>query len=164
MSEQSAASEGSIWDRASVWLATGFGVGFSPIAPGTTGAILGIPIALAAYATPMPAAIVIGLALLGVPVCDRAAKVLNQKDPKPVVWDEFATVPFAFLFLDRATLFNPWVLIAGFALHRFFDITKIPPANRFERFPGGLGVMADDWVAGAYACGSLHLLLKLNIL
>ena len=53
-------------------------------------------------------------------------------------------------------------LVAGFVLIRIFDIAKPPPVKQLEKLPDGLGVMADDWAAGVYACGALHLLLWLT--
>ncbi|HEV3004666.1 MAG TPA: phosphatidylglycerophosphatase A, partial [Pirellulales bacterium] len=50
------------------------------------------------------------------------------------------------------------VVAAGFVLHRLFDITKPPPARALERLPSGLGIMADDWIAGMYANLTLHVL------
>ena len=49
------------------------------------------------------------------------------------------------------------VALAGFLLHRLFDITKPPPARQLESLPTGLGIMADDWAAGIYANLSLRL-------
>ena len=81
-----------------------------------------------------------------------------------MVWDEIASMTITF-FLVSQTDMNRWtVLLAGFVLHRIFDISKLPPLNRLERLPAGLGVMADDWMAGVYSCVSLHLLLKSGIL
>jgi phosphatidylglycerophosphatase A len=56
------------------------------------------------------------------------------------------------------------VLAAGFLLHRIFDITKPPPARRFERLPEGLGIQADDWVAGLYSNAVLQMLLAAGAL
>ncbi len=51
------------------------------------------------------------------------------------------------------------MLIVGFALHRLFDISKVPPARQLEQLPEGLGIMADDWAAGVYSCLALHAIL-----
>jgi phosphatidylglycerophosphatase A len=50
-------------------------------------------------------------------------------------------------------------MMVGFALHRFFDIAKVPPARQLERLPEGLGIMADDWAAGVYSSLTLHAIL-----
>lgn len=92
---------------------------------------------------------------IGIPICGRAAIDLGRKDPGPVVWDEFATVPLVFLFVPFAW---PWIAVIGFVLHRVFDIAKPWPCNRLETLPGGLGIVADDVVAAFYAGISLWVL------
>lgn len=149
-----------------VWLATGLGVGLVMPAPGTFGALWGLPLAYAYHLLPGPvwpwiaAAAVLAI---GVPVCTKAADDLGMKDPGPVVWDEFATVPLVFLFVPFAGPGSSlWIPILGFALHRLFDITKPWPCNWLERLPGGWGVMLDDVAAAFYAAGSLWLLVWLK--
>ncbi|TWT37869.1 Phosphatidylglycerophosphatase A [Posidoniimonas corsicana] len=142
----------------SVCVATGLGVGLVLPAPGTFGALWGVPWAWAVLTCPQPwvgwASVLIGL-VLGVPLCDAAARRLGMKDPGPVVWDEIATVPLVFLFVGDL---GPWWWLAvGFGLHRVFDISKPWPCNRLEKLPGGWGIMADDVVAGLY--GAVAMLL-----
>lgn len=144
---------------------TGLGVGYSPIMPGTVGSLWGLPLSWAIYSLPgvsWQLALIAILAVIGVPLCGRAAQALGDSDPGAVVWDEFTAVPLAFFLLGADDLKNPWVLLAGFLWFRFFDIAKIPPANRCERLPGGLGIMADDWVAGVYACVCMHVMVALG--
>ena len=144
---------------AAIWLATGLGLGFSPVAPGTVGALWGIPLTLALAPLPWSVQLVslVGLLAIGVPICSRAARDLGgSKDPSAVVWDEFATVPLVFC---GVALSQPWVLPTGFALHRLFDILKPPPIRQLERLAGGLGIMADDVVAAGFAWLSLQLIL-----
>jgi len=90
---------------------------------------------------------------VGVPLCTAAGRALGgEKDHQAIVWDEIATVPVAFLLVPMTS----WPIgIVGFVLIRIWDITKPPPARQLERLPDGLGVMADDWMAGAYAGMSL---------
>lgn len=144
-----------------VWLATGFGVGFVPVAPGTAGAALGVLLAWGldrlGLAFEMP--IVLGLCAIGVPICTRAARDLGgRKDPGSIVLDEIASVPITFFLVPLDSLA---VVVAGFALHRLFDVTKPPPTRAIERLPEGLGIMADDWMAGVYSNIALHLLIWL---
>ncbi|MEZ6115112.1 MAG: phosphatidylglycerophosphatase A [Pirellulaceae bacterium] len=149
-----------------VWLATGFWSGFSPFAPGTVGTLWGLPLAWLLAQTPLwlNVVLILALNLVGIPLCTRACQQLQTKDPGCVVWDEIASMTITF-FLVSQTDMNRWtVLLAGFVLHRIFDISKLPPLNRLERLPAGLGVMADDWMAGVYSCVSLQLLLKSGIL
>ena len=69
-----------------------------------------------------------------------------------------------FFLVPVAQISHPLVLIAGFVLNRIFDILKPFPANRFEQLPDGLGIMADDWIAGIYSCLVLHELLWTGVL
>lgn len=141
-----------------VWLATGLGVGLLAPAPGTFGALWGLPLTWAYFQLPgavwpwVAAAVVL---LVGVPICDRAARDLNMKDPGPVVWDEFASVPLVFVLTPNLGL---WTAVLGFGLHRLFDITKPWPCSRLERLPGGWGIMADDVAAALYAAVTLYAL------
>lgn len=147
-----------------VFVATGALAGFAPIAPGTVGAIWGIPLALAVRSVPGETwriAITLALCLAGVPLCTRVAKKLGKKDPGAIVWDEIASMPLVFLFVSDNLLWKPWILIAGFALHRVFDISKLPPTSWLERLPDGAGIMADDISAALYGCVFLHLLIWL---
>ena len=62
-------------------------------------------------------------------------------------------------YLWKQEMFLPIVVVAGFVMFRFFDISKLPPARQLERLPGGLGVMADDWAAAVYSHLALRALL-----
>jgi len=148
------------------WLATGLGVGLAvPFAPGTFGTLWGIPLAFAIQCLPTWYAQVLAIAVLfvlGIPLCTRAARELGMKDPGPVVWDEIVTLPITFFLVPLYSYSIGWLLGVvglGFALHRLFDITKIPPARQLERLPTGLGIMADDLAAGIWSCLALHGLL-----
>ena len=150
-----------IFERAAIWLATGAKFGLSPFAPGTIGALWGIPLAIGISYAPWIAQVVVIILLLivGVPICTEAARQLGTKDPGSVVWDEIASVPITFLFVQPELVRSPWVLGLGFLLHRFFDIAKIPPARQFEALPDGWGIMSDDVAAGIYSCLTLHAML-----
>jgi phosphatidylglycerophosphatase A len=157
----------SLPDRFSIAIATGLGLGFSPVMPGTVGALWGLPLAFAVAQLSWPlgqlAAIVV-LFLIGVPICAAAARALGgQKDPGSIVWDEIASLPIVTLGIapDRLGVGDiaaaDWrIYAAAFVLHRIFDITKPPPAGRAEKLPGGWGIMADDAVAAVMACACLH--------
>jgi phosphatidylglycerophosphatase A len=140
--------------RIAVWLATGLGVGLVATAPGTFGAaIWGLPLAWAIGQLPgigWQVCAIFVTNLVGIPLATVAGRVLGgKKDNQAIIWDEIATVPVVFLLVP---LTNWKVAVAGFLAHRLFDITKPPPARQLERLPEGLGVMADDWIAGIYAC------------
>jgi phosphatidylglycerophosphatase A len=145
-----------------VWLATGFGIGLKAPAPGTAGAAIGSLLAWGISWLPGLAwqiVAILALNLVGIPLCTAAGRTLGgRKDNQAIVWDEITSMPIVFLL----TPFSSWIVgLAGFALHRLFDITKPPPARQLESLPDGLGVMADDWVAAAYACVSLYFIVWL---
>jgi phosphatidylglycerophosphatase A len=134
-------------------LATGFGLGLVAVAPGTVGtAIEGLPLAWAISRLPgtgWQVLVIVVLFAIGVPLCTAAGRALGgSKDNQAIIWDEIVTVPVVFLLVQLA---NWKVALAGFLLHRLFDITKPPPCAQLERLPDGLGVMADDLVAALYA-------------
>lgn len=152
----------SIFSKISLWIATGLGFGFSPKAPGTVGAIWGLPLAMLIVRIPSAAgqiATFAGLYLVGIPMCTSAARTLGKKDPGQVVWDEIATVPIVFFLMEPRLLARPEILILGFALHRLFDITKPWPLPSLEKLPDGWGIMTDDVVAGIYGCLAMRALL-----
>lgn len=145
----------------SVWLATGLWIGFFPLAPGTVGALWGLLLAWGLSFLPLAGqlAMIAVLFAVGVPLCTHAARELGVKDPGSIVWDEIVSLGVVFLGVP---LQGP-TLLAGFLLHRLFDISKPPPIRKLERLPEGLGIMADDMLAAAYAWGVLHVLLWLGV-
>jgi phosphatidylglycerophosphatase A len=159
----------SLSDWFSISIATGLGLGLSPIMPGTVGAIWGLPLAFAVAQLSWPlgqlAAIVVCF-LIGVPICAAAAHALGgKKDPGSIVWDEIASLPIVVLGIAPQRLgvgetsTADWrIYAAAFVLHRIFDIAKPPPAGQAEKLPGGWGIMADDAVAAVMACACLHAL------
>jgi len=138
-------------------VATGLGSGYSPVAPGTAGSLVGLVLflPLAGCAWPIQLAAVVAVTILGVLAGGRLATTLGLKDPGVVVVDEVAGQWITFLALPM----TPVIAIAGFLLFRATDIVKPWPARALERLPGGLGIMADDVAAGIYA----HLLLRLGL-
>jgi phosphatidylglycerophosphatase A len=103
---------------------------------------------------------VLVVVLVGIPLATAANRALGiAKDHQAIVWDEIAAMPIVFLLVPLA---NWKVALAGFALFRFFDILKPPPARQLERLPEGLGIMADDLMAAIYACAVLGLLAWLD--
>jgi phosphatidylglycerophosphatase A len=97
--------------------------------------------------------IAIGLiTLLGVWAASRTEQILNAKDPRKVVIDEVAGQLIALLPLPLSGIgYAPIMVLLAFLLFRFFDIVKPYPARKLESLHGGLGIMADDIVAGVYA-------------
>ncbi len=148
-------------DRASVWLATGAGVGLVSPAPGTIGGLWGLPLAwIIGQSGPLSVqyAAVALIGLVSVAICSRAARVLGgSKDPQAIVLDEIGALPIVYLgFAEKSVA----VWLVGWALFRLFDITKPSPAREMEKLPRGWGIMADDWVAAGYAWLVLNLLAR----
>jgi phosphatidylglycerophosphatase A len=141
-----------------VGLATGFGVGYVPRAPGTVGSLLGLGLwALLPESAVVQGAVIVALFIVGTWSATVAERHLHMTDPGPVVIDEV-------LGMLMTLVLNPvsWLgALAGFLLFRLFDIVKPYPTNRFERLHGGLGVMADDAMAGVYANLALRGVLML---
>jgi phosphatidylglycerophosphatase A len=150
------------WFAPTVFLATAFGVGRVPFAPGTFGAMLGLPLALAIgwlserFAAGEPVmthfvevGLVVGLCFAGIPICSRAAALMGRKDPGAIVLDEVASMPLALLLVPLADR-TPQLLAVAFVILRIFDIGKPFPCRQLERLPAGLGIMADDWGAAAW--------------
>lgn len=138
-------------------IATGAGSGYSPIASGTAGTVVAIPLfLLMAQLDVLPYLVILGAVVwVGILAADHMEKVLRIKDPGVVVIDEIAGY-LVTMFLAPPTVFH---VVAGFFLFRFFDILKPPPVRQSENFfPGGVGIMADDLLAGVYAWISLRLM------
>jgi phosphatidylglycerophosphatase A len=135
-----------------LFAATGAGSGYLPVAPGTAGALVGVALwsvfawGLAATA-PALLGITVLLTGLGIWAAGRAEGLLGHKDDQRITIDEVAGVLTALLFLPARLD----VVVLAFVLFRVFDIWKPPPVRAAERLGGGLGVMADDIVAGLYA-------------
>lgn len=136
------------------FLAFGLGSGLSPRAPGTTGTLMGLVLAVPLAGLPLWAALTgVGLAfLVGVPICTRASRALGVHDHGGIVWDEFVGI-----WLVLATVPFHWAWwLAAFVAFRVFDIIKPWPIGWLDRkVHGGLGIMIDDVVAAGFAIGVL---------
>ncbi|MDI6776625.1 MAG: phosphatidylglycerophosphatase A [Syntrophales bacterium] len=130
--------------------ATGFGSGFVPLAPGTAGTIVGIPIYLifSFLSWPYYLVTILVFTCLAWYLSRRAEKIFDEKDSPHIVIDEIVGLQYT-MFLVAPTVLHVFL---GFLLFRFFDIVKCFPASYFERkLPDGYGVVADDIVAGIYS-------------
>lgn len=139
---------------------TGFGLGFSPAAPGTVGTLLGIPLVLLNAQCPHFYGQVIGavlLALLAIPVCQAGEDHFQTKDDRRIVADEYLTFPLCMLGLP-VSVDTWWIFAVAFLTNRFFDILKPPPAYQLQRLKGGLGITVDDVVAALYSLAANHLI------
>ncbi|KPQ21278.1 MULTISPECIES: phosphatidylglycerophosphatase A family protein [unclassified Halomonas] len=134
-------------DTLNLWVATGLGLGQLPVAPGTFGSLLGIPLAWWLLGRPVgqQAAFIFALLVLAVPVCDLASLHFIDTDHGSIVADEYAAFPLAVLGLHAAR--QPLVMALAFAVYRFFDSLKPPPIHLAELVDGGLGVVLDDVLA-----------------
>jgi phosphatidylglycerophosphatase A len=137
-------------------LATWFGAGFLPIAPGTWGSLFAIPFVEAAFRVgglPGLAGFAAATSLAGIPAAGAVARLRRQGDPSAVVVDEVAGQAIALLpvyaFARGGSALRFWILVAvAFFLFRAVDVLKPGPVGKAERLPGGLGVMADDLLGG----------------
>jgi len=151
------------------------GVGYLPLAPGTWGSLVGVGV----YALVRGAAMqfffsagagrnfnllhvyygtiaielvaVFAISLAGTWAASRTEKLSGKKDPGKVVIDEVAGQFIALIPVPFVLGTAWWTAILAFILFRFFDIVKPYPARRLESLEAGLGIMADDIVAGVYA-------------
>lgn len=97
---------------------------------------------------------------LAVAFTGEAAKRMGRKDPGEVILDEFVVMPLVFIgWHSGFTAHLPeWgVALAGFGLFRFYDIVKPLGIHRLQSWPGGWGIVVDDFVAALAACATLHL-------
>ena len=180
------ASQRSLSDFLALAIAT-CGVGYLPLAPGTWGSIVGVGLYLlwqwlrerffSAYGhehwiqlnidslwTTLTLALVFGLTMAGVWAATRVEKVSGRKDPGIVVIDEVAGQLIALLFIPFFMWWKWQLIVVGFLLFRAFDIWKPYPIRRLEALPAGLGIMADDVLAGVYAATLLSLLTSISLL
>lgn len=141
-----------------VGIATVGGVGWFPIAPGTAGSAVGVAIYLLTrgWSAPAQIGLLIAVTAIGVWAASVAETALKKEDPGPVVIDEVAGQLLTLLLTGVG-----WKgAIAGFFIFRLFDILKPFPARQLERLHGGLGIMADDLMAGAYGLAVMLLLIR----
>ena len=139
-------------------VATALGVGYVPFAPGTFGSAVGLLLWAALPSSPAIQGIaIVAIFVMGSWSGSVAERHFGRIDPGQVVVDEVAGM-LVTLFLVRVGWLGAF---GGFLLFRIADIVKPYPANRLERLPGGLGIMADDVMAGIYANVVLRLTLAL---
>ena len=142
------------------FLALGFGSGLIPVMPGTFGSLAAIPLLLACMYVSSVSFIALTLifSVIGIYLCGKTADDMQVHDHGSIVWDEIAGMFVTFLFVPLSAS----TLLIGFLLFRVFDILKPWPIGVIDkRLHGGTGIMLDDILAGAMACGCLHLLMVL---
>lgn len=163
---------------------TTFGVGYLPLMPGTYGSMVGVGIYLlfgwlaglfsasfgtngwtqaqtAAWIHALNLIFFLLFCLLGVRAAGRATKLFKHKDPPQAVVDEVIGQLITFLFIPFG---SHWIYVAaGFLLFRLFDIWKPYPINSLQNLPAGIGVCADDILAGVYAGACLSLIYAIGL-
>ena len=144
--------------RLAVFLATVAYCGYFPIAPGTVGSAAGLAVYLLVWWTQslaLEAGLIVVIFVVGTWAASHAERFFGAIDPGPVVIDEVLgqLVTLAFIPVGVSAA------LTGFVLFRIFDVIKPYPANRLERLHGGLGIMADDAMAGIYANIVLRLMM-----
>ena len=140
------------------FLASAGGIGYAPVAPGTFGSAVGVVLYLPlSYLHPLLFALTVVATLsVGIWAADAAERNYGNKDDGRIVIDEvvgqFISLFPLLLLAQPEAMRSPVFLVAGFLLFRLFDIWKPGPARWAEQnFPGGMGVMLDDVVAGGFA-------------
>ena len=133
-------------------LGTWFGCGYAPAGPGTAGSLAALLIAVWLHFWlgwgPLMFALLAAVFLLpGVWASQQVGEAIGDEDPGIVVVDE---VVGQWITCAGLTAFNWPGWLGAFVLFRLFDIWKPPPVRQLEKLPGGVGVMADDVMAGIY--------------
>lgn len=144
--------------RLGLFIATCGYLGYVPVAPGTFGSAAGLLVYAVLRWSGSPAlevAVIVLLFAIGVWSSSVAEKHFGGVDPAPVILDEVVGMLIT-LALVPVSITGA---IVGFLLFRLFDVVKPWPANRFEALHGGLGIMADDAMAGVYGNVVMRLLV-----
>ena len=148
------------WSHPAHLLATWFGAGLLPKAPGTWGSLAALPFAWAIAAAGGPIALLVAAAValaVGIWASEVLERAAQTKDPGHVVIDEVAGQWLTLVPVAP----DPLLYAIGFVLFRVADIYKPWPASWCDRnLAGGLGVMLDDIAAGAYAAIALYLIAE----
>ena len=142
------------------FIASGFGLGRSPFAPGTMGCLLGLPLAWFINTRWGVQGQVVAAVLqtrIAIPLCQAAENEFKTKDPKPCVADEYLTFSLCMIGLPVTGTAGAVMMGISFVTNRFFDIAKIWPAHGLQRLKGGVGIVIDDVFAALYALAFNHM-------
>ncbi len=136
-------------NRFCLFLAAGFGAGYVPVAPGTAGTLVAIPIFLVLSLIPFPVyeLTVLTFFFFASWISGEAERRWERKDDPKITIDEITGYLITMLWIPKTILF----IILGFFLFRFFDIVKPPPIRLLEKAKGGYGIVLDDVLAGVYS-------------
>ena len=144
------------------FLAFGFGSGLAPVAPGTFGTVMAIPLYLLMQPLSLPIYLLVTaiVCVLGIWICGKSSELLGVHDHSGIVWDEFAGYFVTMIAAPSGWL---WIII-GFVLFRLFDIWKPWPISVLDKkVHGGLGIMVDDILAGVFSLIVLQLIVRLSV-
>jgi phosphatidylglycerophosphatase A len=142
-------------NRVGLFIATCGYLGYVPVAPGTFGSAAGLAVFFLIRSTgsvTLELAAILVLFAIGIWSGTIAEHHFGGVDPAPVVMDEVVGMLITLAFLPVSTT----GAIVGFLVFRVLDVFKPWPSARFERLPGGLGVMADDGMAAIYGNVMMH--------
>lgn len=157
---QNQAAIPNIWRDPKLFIAFGFGSGLMPFAQGTFATLFAIPLycVMAQWPLWIYTAVVLIAALWGIKLSDDVERIVGVADYTGINWDEF--VGFWVTMIGAPV--GGWWILWGFILFRLFDIWKPWPISWAEKFfSGGLGIMIDDVLAGAYAWIMLQILIRI---
>ncbi len=143
----------SIKNKCVLAIATLFGVGYTPLMPGTAACLVALIITILIRSQVWFIVVTILSIVLALCFSGRAENILGKKDAKEIVIDDFSGMLITYILIPYDIRF----IIVGFFLFRAFDMLKVPPADRIEKCKGTLGVVGDDIVAGVYANFILHI-------
>ncbi|MGB7291815.1 MAG: phosphatidylglycerophosphatase A [Thermodesulfobacteriota bacterium] len=147
-------------ERLSILISSFFYLGFSPVAPGTVGTLGAVLLfyVISGFSNLFYLFFIIALIIFSVWVSEIARIRLGDSDPSSIVIDEVCG------FLVTMILIPPSMIniTMGFLLFRFFDILKPPPIRRSETLSGGMGIVADDVLAGIYANILLQIFVRVS--
>lgn len=147
----------SVWRNPIHFMAFGFGSGAMPVAPGTFGTLMAIPLYLLMqhFSLFWYLFILIIAILIGFKICDIAERDVGVEDHPGIVWDEIVGYGMTMIAAPHGW---QWIIL-GFILFRFFDIWKPQPIRWFNNnVHGGIGVVVDDLLAAIPAWIVLHLI------
>ncbi len=143
----------SIKNKCVLAIATLFGVGYTPLMPGTAACLVALLVAILIRSQAWFIIVTVLSLVLAFYFSGRAENILGKKDAKEIVIDDFSGMLITYILIP----YNIKFIIVGFFLFRAFDMLKVPPANRVEKCKGALGIVGDDVVAGVYANFILHI-------
>jgi len=148
-------------DWAAIAIATAGGAGFSPVAPGTAGSIVGVLLYLSIEWLRVGAYyphVIIFFFIVGIWASSRVENLWGH-DSSRIVIDEVVGQMITYGVAAGRYQLSAFHILLGFGLFRLFDIVKPFPIRYLEKFKGGLGVIADDVGAGIFALAVLTLVV-----